>query len=167
VVWRTTSTGARIAASRRCSCGQLSLHPHAGSGGWSAPPGAGRQRAGACGKILNRGEPGRDLIPELRPQPGAIIADKPGKGSFGATDLALILRTGGSAYLVTGSATDVCVSTTTGEAHDRSFECLPVEDTTESRFPACKAATLDMIRAQGAIAGWTATTGALDAALRR
>jgi len=51
------------------------------------------------------------------------------------------------------------------EANDRGFECLLIEDATESYFPSFKAATLDMIRAQGAIVGWTATTDALDAAL--
>ena len=44
------------------------------------------------------------------------------------------------------------------EANDRGYECLLVEDGTESYFPEFKQATLDMITAQGGIIGWTATT---------
>lgn len=51
------------------------------------------------------------------------------------------------------------------EANDRGYECLLVEDATESYFPAFKHATLEMVRAQGAIVGWTATVDQVLAAL--
>ena len=58
------------------------------------------------------------------------------------------------------------MQTTMREANDRGFECLLAEDATESYFPEFKTAALDMIRAQGAIVGWTATVDQVAAALR-
>ena len=114
--------------------------------------------AGPMGRILIEGEPGSDFVPALKPKPGELVIAKPGKGSFYATRLQDELRTRAITHLlITGVTTEVCVQTTMREANDRGYECLLVEDGTESYFPQFKRATLDMIRAQGGIVGWTAT----------
>ncbi len=121
---------------------------------------------GPMGRILIDGEPGNDFVPELTPQPGEVVIAKPGKGAFYATPLQEELqRRGVTHLLVTGVTTEVCVQTTMREANDRGYECLLVEDGTESYFPEFKKATLDMVRAQGGIVGWTATTAQILPAL--
>ena len=121
---------------------------------------------GPMGRILVRGEPGNDIVPALAPIDGEWVIDKPGKGMFHATGLDNRLRASGITHLVfTGVTTEVCVQTSMREANDRGYECLLVEDATESYFPEFKAATLAMITAQGAIVGWTAPSAALIAAL--
>ncbi len=113
---------------------------------------------GPMGRILIAGEPGAEIVPELAPAPGEAVIDKPGKGAFHATPLSQVLQHLGTRSLIlAGVTTEVCVQTTMREANDRGFECLLAEDATESYFPAFKSATLEMIRAQGAIVGWTAT----------
>jgi nicotinamidase-related amidase len=110
------------------------------------------------GRILIQGEPGADIVPDLAPKRGEFVVDKPGKGAFYATDLQAILSDRAITHLVlAGVTTEVCVQTTMREANDRGYECVLAEDATESYFPEFKAAALDMIRAQGAIVGWTAT----------
>jgi nicotinamidase-related amidase len=122
--------------------------------------------SGPMGRILIEGEPGNDFIPALRPQAGEWVLSKPGKGAFYATGFQEELQRRGITHLlITGVTTEVCVQTTMREANDRGFECLLVEDATESYFPAFKRATIDMIRAQGGIVGWTATTADVLAAL--
>ena len=122
--------------------------------------------ASSMGRILIDGEVGSDFVPELAPQPGDIVLSKPGKGAFYATPLGDILRLKGITHLLFGGVTtEVCVQTTMREANDRGYECLMVEDATESYFPEFKAATLAMVRAQGGIVGWTATTEQVLAAL--
>lgn len=121
---------------------------------------------GPMGRILVAGERGADIIPEVYPEPHELVIDKPGKGAFHATDLSAHLAELGTKTLIfAGVTTEVCVQTTMREANDRGFECLVIEDATESYFPRFKAATLDMIRAQGAIVGWTATCADLKDAL--
>jgi nicotinamidase-related amidase len=121
---------------------------------------------GPMGRILIAGEPGAGIIPELAPIPGEIVIDKPGKGAFHATSLGADLALLGTRTLVfAGVTTEVCVQTTMREANDRGFECLLAEDATESYFPHFKAATLEMIRAQGAIVGWTARVDQIVSAL--
>jgi nicotinamidase-related amidase len=121
---------------------------------------------GPMGRILVHGEPGHGIVPALAPLAGELVIDKPGKGSFHATPLASELaRLGISHLVVAGVTTEVCVQTTMREANDRGFDCLLIEDATESYFPAFKAATLAMIRAQGGIVGWTAPLAALEAAV--
>jgi nicotinamidase-related amidase len=121
---------------------------------------------GPMGRILIDGEPGNDFVPPLRPRPGEMVIAKPGKGAFYATPLHEELQDRGITHLlITGVTTEVCVQTTMREANDRGYECLLVEDGTESYFPEFKRATLEMIRAQGGIVGWTATTSQVLEAL--
>jgi biuret amidohydrolase len=124
--------------------------------------------AGPMGRILVRGESGVEIVAALAPLPGEIVVDKPGKGAFYATDLGEILRLKGITHLLfAGVTTEVCVQTTMREANDRGYECLLIEDATESYFPEFKAAALRMIRAQGAIVGWTASCSQLGEALAK
>jgi nicotinamidase-related amidase len=114
---------------------------------------------GPMGRILIAGEPGAEIVPALAALPGETVIDKPGKGAFHATPLMEVLTARGiTTLLFAGVTTEVCVQTTMREANDRGFDCLLVEDATGSYFPEFKAATLAMVRAQGAIVGWTATT---------
>lgn len=121
---------------------------------------------GPMGRILIAGEPGADIVPALYPIAGEIVIDKPGKGAFYATSLPEDLaRLGVTTLVFAGVTTEVCVQTTMREANDRGFDCLLAEDSTASYFPEFKAAALAMIRAQGAIVGWTATTAEIAEAL--
>ncbi len=121
---------------------------------------------GPMGRILVRGEPGHDIIPELYPVAGEPVIDKPGKGAFYQTDLELMLKNRGiETLLVCGVTTEVCVNTTIREANDRGFRCIALSDGCASYFPDFHLAGLAMIKAQGGIFGWVSDSEKAIAAI--
>ncbi len=110
---------------------------------------------GPMGRLLVRGEPGHEIVPQLAPRAGEVVVDKPGKGAFCATDLDLILHNRGiRSLIVCGVTTEVCVTTTVREANDRGYECVVLADCVGSYFPEFQRVALEMIKAQGALFGW-------------
>ena len=162
--WR--ATGALIVHTREAHRGDLSDCPPSKRS--RGNPALRIGDAGPMGRILVAGEPGSQIVAELAPREGEIVIDKPGKGAFYATPLHDLLQQHRITHLLfMGVTTEVCVQTSMREANDRGYDGLLLEDCTESYFPRFKAATLGMIRAQGAIVGWTATAAQLLHALAR
>ena len=123
---------------------------------------------GAMGRILIAGEPGNQIVADLAPMEGEIVIDKPGKGMFYATGIHERLQAMGITHLVfAGVTTEVCVQTSMREANDRGYECLLIEDATESYFPQFKAAAIEMITAQGGIVGWVTPLADLQGAVEQ
>ena len=123
---------------------------------------------GPMGRLLIDGEYGNNIIPQLSPEAGEIDLAKPGKGAFYATPLQALLQQREITHLLfAGVTTEVCVQTSMREANDRGYECLLIEDATESYFPEFKKSTIDMITAQGGIVGWAAESEDVIASLER
>jgi biuret amidohydrolase len=121
---------------------------------------------GPMGRILVRGEPGHDIIPELYPAAGEPVIDKPGKGAFYQTDLELVLKNRGiDTLLVCGVTTEVCVNTTVREANDRGFRCIVLADCCASYFPEFHDMGLKMTKAQGGIFGSVSASASVIEAL--
>ncbi|MCF4167149.1 cysteine hydrolase [Zavarzinia compransoris] len=165
---------ALLAAARRA--GMLVVHTREGHRPdlSDAPPakvnrGSPTHRIGApgpMGRILIRGEPGQDIIPELYPIEGEVVIDKPGKGAFFATDLGLVLANKAiDTLLVCGVTTEVCVHTTIREGNDRGYRCIAVGDACGSYFPEFHDVALRMVKAQGGIFGWVTDAARVVSAL--
>ncbi|GAB5375582.1 MAG: cysteine hydrolase [Acuticoccus sp.] len=121
---------------------------------------------GPMGRILVRGEHGHDIVDELKPLPGEIVLDKPGKGAFHQTDLGQILINRGiDTLIVCGVTTEICVHTTIREANDRGYHCVALADACASYFPEFHRVGLEMIKAQGGILGWVSDVARFTAAL--
>ena len=70
----------------------------------------------------------------------------------------MLRNRGITSLIVCGVTTEVCVQTTVREANDRGYECLVLSDCIASYFPEFHEMTLEMIKAQGGIFGWVAST---------
>ena len=161
--WR--AAGGVVVHTREAHCADLSDCPPAKRN--RGNPSLRIGDVGPMGRVLVAGEPGNQIIPELAPLPGEIVIDKPGKGAFYGTPLHDLLAQKHITHLLfMGVTTEVCVQTSMREANDRGFDALLLTDCTESYFPQFKAATVEMVHAQGGIVGWTAPSAALLAVLK-
>lgn len=105
---------------------------------------------GAAGRILVRGEPGFEIVPEVTALPGETVIDKPGKSSFHATDFDDRLKAAGVTHLIViGVTSDCCVQSTFRDGFERGYECVILEDCTAAVETPNHAATMDILKAFG------------------
>jgi nicotinamidase-related amidase len=121
---------------------------------------------GPLGRSLIRGEPGCDFVPEMEPEPGELVIDKPGFSGFFRSDLGDHLAASGITHLiVTGVTYQCCVHSTLRDAVDRGLYCLTVDDACAALEPHLDVAVRDVIRSEGNLFGWIGDTASLIEAL--
>lgn len=131
------------------------------------PSGVGIGDPGPLGRLLVRGEPGHEIIPELAPLADTEpVIDKPGRSAFLHTDFKLLLDLRGIKNLVIcGVTTDVCVSSTMRDANDLGFDCLLVGDACAAGKRGLHESVLESIKMEGGIFGAVAESADILATL--
>ncbi|MEM8623602.1 MAG: isochorismatase family cysteine hydrolase [Pseudomonadota bacterium] len=121
---------------------------------------------GPLGRVLIRGEPGFEIVPELAPKEGEPIVDKTANGAFTGTDMETVLRAAGiRALAFTGVTIDVCVHTSMREANDRGYQSLLLSDACGAVDPGLHDWALKSVKIEGGIFGSVATVDAFVEAL--
>lgn len=122
---------------------------------------------GPLGRLLIRGEPGWDFVPELRPRPEDTVIDKPGTGAFRFTDLHHVLSVSGIVGLVlVGVTTAVCVTSTAREAADLGYGVVVLGDCCAEPNPANHEMALKLLQIEDGYIATVSNSHEFLAALR-